>query len=688
MDRAPTLARLDSFSAYRPHAERWALRLIVRFRGWAEGAPIWAFAALSRILHPTEDRLPLEPRERSELWMEAAERLRALEAAALPAETPLFRNVRLLAEHLALSGPEEDVLLITVTARMHAPLREVLRSVGECDDARLAEVLGIALARPAEEILAAIDRSSVLFSSGLLHLQAPVVDPVERLSPLPALGGILTRTYSGFDELFAAFARQAPESSLGPEDFAHLEGALDLLASYLARASSTKSKGKNVLLYGIPGTGKTELARLAARMANLKLYEAEVGGRDHEPYDVKHRLRAAALLQQMLASHAATAVLVDEAEDIFRPQGHPEPETRRMAAADSKGWTVRFLESNPVPTIWISNRVSQIDEAVLRRFDLAMEIPVPPLAVRRRILERSLRVPLTVGPEIERILRDCAPAPALLSRAGEVLSLAGREGGEDAARTLERIVRGYLAVLGRDVGPAPQAPFTFEPRCANVTPGIEEMLRLLRSGRAARVLLHGPSGAGKSACAHYLAERLGAALLTVGAADLIAEPDVTCFLLRRAFENARRDRAILFLDQLDWLVCAPADPRPLFQQKALDVLYGCLDAHPGSVFCATSHDAGLDAGFVRRFPARMRFEWLKTHQVAALVRARLGDEAAAALAPRLAGLRPLTAGDIVAALEHVGQSASEGLDRIFAVLAEGEKLKSGGSAAAIGFIAS
>lgn len=107
-----------------------------------------------------------------------------------------------------------------------------------------------------------------------------------------------------------------------------------------------------------------------------------------------------------------------------------------MAAADSKGWTVRFLESNPVPTIWISNRIRQIDEAVLRRFDLAIEIPVPPLAVRRRILQRSLRASLAIGPEVERIVRDLAPAPALLSRASEVLGLAGLD--EDASAVTDR----------------------------------------------------------------------------------------------------------------------------------------------------------------------------------------------------------------------------------------------------------
>lgn len=214
------------------------------------------------------------------------------------------------------------------------------------------------------------------------------------------------------------------------------------------------------------------------------------------------------------------------------------------------------------------------------------------------------------------------------------------------------------------------------------------MLCLLRSGRGARLLLYGPPGTGKSACAHHLAERLGVPLLGVGAGDLVSEPDATCLFLRRAFESARRDGAILLLDHLDWLVCGPADPRPLHQEKVLTVLYGCLDAHPVSVFRATSRDSGLDAGFVRRFPVRMRFDFLRTDHVAALLCNALGDEGAAQVAPRLAGLRTLTPGDIITALDHVASPASQDPDRIRAVLAEGERLKSGGVSAGIGFVAS
>ncbi|MDW8468155.1 MAG: ATP-binding protein [Burkholderiales bacterium] len=690
MDLNPPPLRHDSFAAYRALAECWALRVAVQYFGWGGHDPFGVIAAVARILNSLECSIPADAAQRAEFWKRAAEHLRAREAAPRPSSAPLFRNARLLREHLALSAPEEDVLLVCVMAQIHGPLREVLSSIDGCDDARLAEVLGAALARPPDEILEAIEPRSTLVSSELIRVLRVVANPIERLSPLPGLCGLLTRSYSGFEDLFAAFAREAPAPSLGREDYAHIEGALELLVSYLRAASGKKSKGRNVLLYGVPGTGKTELARLACRLAGLRLFEAEVSHADGEPLGVKGRLQAAAFLQRLVAPLPESAVLVDEAEDVFRPQEGPEPEGRGMSAADSKGWTVRFFESNPVPTIWISNRVTQIDRAVLRRFDLALEVPLPPLDVRRRILERCLGGRRAIGACVDRILRELAPAPAIFSRAVSVLSLVRCEDDDHAARTLEQIVRGSLAAMGyRLDAPAKAESETFYPGCANNSPGVEEVLAIVRSVRPARVLLYGPSGSGKSACARHLAERLGAPLLALTAKDVALDPEITGFTLRRAFADAHRDGAILLLDQLDWLVHGWTEHPPLLHQKLLDELCTCLDAHDGHVFCATRRTAFLEPAIVRRFPVRVRFDYLKPEQRLELLHKLLGDESAARrLAQKLAGLRALTPGDIVAALgRHRGTASSEP-ERIFASLAEAERLKADAPAATIGFLGS
>lgn len=63
----------------------------------------------------------------------------------------------------------------------------------------------------------------------------------------------------------------------------------------------------------------------------------------------------------------------------------------KRAPVAGKMYINRILENNPVPTIWVSNEVNHIDKAYLRRFDFSLEMGIPPVAVRRGILEHYLQ---------------------------------------------------------------------------------------------------------------------------------------------------------------------------------------------------------------------------------------------------------------------------------------------------------
>jgi len=49
----------------------------------------------------------------------------------------------------------------------------------------------------------------------------------------------------------------------------------------------------------------------------------------------------------------------------------------------------RTLESNALPTLWLCNTIAALDAAFVRRFDMVVEIPVPPRRIRERILARA-----------------------------------------------------------------------------------------------------------------------------------------------------------------------------------------------------------------------------------------------------------------------------------------------------------
>ena len=56
----------------------------------------------------------------------------------------------------------------------------------------------------------------------------------------------------------------------------------------------------------------------------------------------------------------------------------------------SKAYLNEVLESNPVPVLWLSNAIWQMEPATLRRFRLALEVTVPTQGGRRQIVGKYL----------------------------------------------------------------------------------------------------------------------------------------------------------------------------------------------------------------------------------------------------------------------------------------------------------
>ena len=166
-------------------------------------------------------------------------------------------------------------------------------------------------------------------------------------------------------------------------DFAHAEESLAVLRPYLQHAVESKRKGVNILIYGDPGTGKSQLARILAQDAGCELFEVASEDADGDPVAGERRLRAFRAAQSFFAQRRAL-ILFDETEDVFNDGDGFFG--RRSTAQKRKAWMNRALEENPVPALWLSNSAECLDPAFVRRFDVVMELPVPPKRDRERIV--------------------------------------------------------------------------------------------------------------------------------------------------------------------------------------------------------------------------------------------------------------------------------------------------------------
>ena len=157
----------------------------------------------------------------------------------------------------------------------------------------------------------------------------------------------------------------------------------DILVPYLEHTLATKQSGVNILLYGKPGTGKTELTKVIVKKLKTKLFEVSYANEDDAPIDGTARLKAYKSAQALL-SNKKTLLMYDEAEDIFESGGgFFSPPTRQK----DKAWINRVLETNSIPTIWITNNIYSIDNTLVRRFDMSIEIPIPVKSKREEIIK-------------------------------------------------------------------------------------------------------------------------------------------------------------------------------------------------------------------------------------------------------------------------------------------------------------
>src|SRR5437868_4625795 len=98
--------------------------------------------------------------------------------------------------------------------------------------------------------------------------------------------------------------------------------------------------------------------------------------------------------QVFLKGSANVALLFDEVEDVFPPISTDAAQLMaRMDTGDGalsgsvsgKAWVNQILETNPVPVIWITNRIEQIDPAFRRRFQYHLELKRPPPGAREAL---------------------------------------------------------------------------------------------------------------------------------------------------------------------------------------------------------------------------------------------------------------------------------------------------------------
>lgn len=382
----------------------------------------------------------------------------------------------------------------------------------------------------------------------------------------------------------------------------------------------------HILLYGVPGTGKTTFARSLAKELGLKAY-AVSSREDDEESDRRSCLIAGA---NMVSRREKAILVADEAEHLLATGGFFSENAR------DKAWLNAFLEHPGRRIIWIANDIDHIHGSVLRRFAYSIQFEALSQEQRGKTLVKILdkhhaRKKLT-DQQIDDLVRDHADAPVATFEMAVKQAKAACSGKKD-------FFRGVDSILGANVTLSHYGAkrkkvhavddYDLEGTC--IKGSAEKLLAAcqradaaMRRGDkmqagAATMLFYGPPGTGKTALARFIADRIKRECVVKKASDLldmyVGQSEKA---IAKMFAEAEARGQVLVIDEADSFVFSRESTVHSWETTMVNEFLTQLEDCRCFCICTTNRRESLDAAAMRRFAHKEEFAYANPKQLLSL----------------------------------------------------------------------
>ena len=621
-------------------------------------------------------------------------RLAELAKKTVPNDLPLFANVEMIGNIIGLSNTEKTLLVFATALTAFPEFKKVIASANHpVSTSALSRILFDTLGLSKGEIQAALRDDALLALTGMVETDKGSNDFERKITVADGFAEMLLLRGTSEEDLIRHFLKSAGKSSLELSDYPHLTNDIQILSTYLGKSLAGKEHGVNVLFYGAPGTGKTELVKALAASLQADLYEITYTDESGDPVKGDERLKAFNLCQHILARKPNAMLLFDEVEDVFEKQNIFAMLFGGGSKSEKgKAWINRSLETSSTPAIWVTND-ENIDPAYLRRFDYSVRFPNPPQKVRHKIARHHLEQFNPTDDWLARIAANDQVSPGQLERAAKVARIAGAENFEVAKKLVEQTLDRSAILLGQKRTPARNTPHTgYDLGFVNTNMAMPAILKGLKKRRQGTFCFYGPAGTGKSELARYIADELGMSCIVRSASDILSmwvggsEKNIA-----EMFAEARQQEAVLVLDEADSFLADRRDAKQSWEVTQVNELLTQMEAFEGIFVCTTNLMEKLDQASLRRFAFKVKFDYLVANQRWEMFMReylRLGGDADSALdwEKQVRGLEKLTPGDFaVAARQFAILDVPVTAGEFYRQLLEECKVK-GGATGKIGFV--
>ena len=520
----------------------------------------------------------------------------------------LEHNLNLLQENLGLNSTERDILRFVAIMYNYEVISNACSLLGDLNNIQATKAISKILNLRFGDVQKAFKKDGIFAKTSIVKLENNVHNLKYKIDVINNnfMCDLFVKCES-MDEIFESSIKPCSKTNLTTKNYPHIKEDVKILLSFLKNAVRKKQKGVNVLLYGSAGTGKTELSKVIASELNLKLYE--VAYDDEYGYATEdRRLRSYCLAQNVLSAES-NLLMYDEAEDIFNTNND---EKRQYG----KAFINRSLETNELPTIWITNNIYCMDEAVVRRFNLAIEIGIPTEDVRAKIIKKYSEN-LIDNKLVKKLAKNQFVAPAVVSNASLVVSNLNTK---DKNKAFERVISNTLKAQGydeieKDEKPSADLPSSYDPNFVNSDCDLNELIQGIKESKSARICLYGVPGTGKSAYTKFIAKSLKKPIIIKKGSDLLSmfvggtEKNIAL-----AFKEAKDKKAVLVFDEVDSFLQDRSMAARSWEVTQVNEMLVQMESFDGIFIATTNLIDNLDKACLRRFDLKLEFGYLLPEQ--------------------------------------------------------------------------
>ena len=524
----------------------------------------------------------------------------------------LEHNLNLLQSNLGLNDAEKTILRFVAIIFNYEVVCDACDLIGDINNRQAVKALSQILNLDVLDVQNAFRKDGIFAKTSLIKIDAYCSRNLR--SKIDVLNneftGALFIKCKSIDEIFQSAIKPCSETNLTLKNYAHVKEDIQILISFLKSAVRKKQKGVNILLYGSAGTGKTELSKVIASELNLKLYE--VAYADESGYaNELERIRSYCLAQNVLQA-GSNLLMYDEAEDVFNTRND---EKRQYG----KAFINRSLETNEVPTIWITNNIYDMDRAVVRRFNLAVELGVPNENMRAKII-KEYSANLIDNKLIKKLAKNEFVAPAIVSNASLVVSNLNTR---DKNKAFERVISNTLKAqrygeIEKDKKKEKKSddlPSSYDPNFVNSNCDLNELMQGVKESKSARVCLYGVPGTGKSAYAKFIAKSLKKPIIIKKGSDLLSMwVGGTEQNIAEAFKEAKDKKAVLVFDEVDSFLQDRSTATVSWEITQVNEMLVQMESFDGIFIATTNLIDNLDKASLRRFDLKLEFGYLLPNQ--------------------------------------------------------------------------